>query len=261
MDQRDTFDAVAALYAEARPGYPDALFDDLWALGGLSRTAEVLEVGCGAGQATAGLAARAGRVLALDPGANLLAEARRVTGSPKVDFRASSFEAFDAPPASFDLVASAQAWHWIDPAVSFPKAARLLRDRGRLAVFGHAPMPPDPSVSELFRRAFDAHAPGAWGAPHPMSAYLPTGPFRRMFEESGLFGEVVHRRYAWTWNMTADQFGKFLRTDSTYHAIPAAQRFALFDELAEAVSKAGGVLHARWETHLYLAEKLGAAPA
>ena len=43
MDPRDTFDAVADLYAEVRPGYPAALFDDLEALAGLGPSATVLE--------------------------------------------------------------------------------------------------------------------------------------------------------------------------------------------------------------------------
>ena len=78
MDQAQTFDKVAELYGEARPGYPAALFDDLWRLAGLRPEAAVLEVGCGAGQATADLSARAGRVVAVDLGPALIEEARRM---------------------------------------------------------------------------------------------------------------------------------------------------------------------------------------
>ena len=47
-----TFDHDAELYDQARPDYPDQIFDDLFALGGLGHDATVLEVGCGTGQAT-----------------------------------------------------------------------------------------------------------------------------------------------------------------------------------------------------------------
>jgi hypothetical protein len=47
----------------------------------------------------------------------------------------SSFEDWDDAGRTFDLVTCAQAWHWVDPAVGAPKAARLLARGGQLAVF------------------------------------------------------------------------------------------------------------------------------
>ena len=46
-----TFIEDGELYGRARPGYPDAVFDDLIALSALSRAGRVLEIGCGTGQA------------------------------------------------------------------------------------------------------------------------------------------------------------------------------------------------------------------
>jgi len=37
--------------------------------------------------------------------------------------------------AAFDLVTYGQSWHWTDPEQSVPEAARVLHDRGVLAVF------------------------------------------------------------------------------------------------------------------------------
>jgi SAM-dependent methyltransferase len=74
-----TFDTVAELYERARPGYPAELFDELAALiGGGTGDVRVLEIGPGTGQATRGLLARGWRVVALEPGAELAAVARRV---------------------------------------------------------------------------------------------------------------------------------------------------------------------------------------
>ena len=76
-----TFDTAAELYALARPGYPLGLFDDLAATTDLQgATARVLEVGAGTGQATRGLVARGWSVVALEPGRELAATARRVLG-------------------------------------------------------------------------------------------------------------------------------------------------------------------------------------
>jgi len=174
IDQRDTFNLVAAEYNAARPTYPDELFDDLASVvGGTGK--RVLEIGCGSGQATQGLLDRGWDVVAVDPGDELVALAQaRVSG--KVTFHVARFEAFDPQPASFRLVASAQAWHWIDPAISFPKAAAALEPGGWLAVFGHVPMPPAPSVRERLEPIYRQIAPDLWRPP-PQAGYLPEGPF------------------------------------------------------------------------------------
>lgn len=255
MEARETFDEVADIYAKVRKGYPAALFDDLETLAGLGSAARVLEVGCGTGQATADLAARAGHVLALDPGARLIDQARKAIDAANVEFVVSSFEDMEASPGAFDLIASAQAWHWVDGMIGVPKAADLLADGGRLAIFGHVPMPIPSLFETSFKQAFDRNAPGVWGAPSPMEAYLPSGPFAGMIAASARFGPVIHRGYEWTWDLDPETFGRYLRTDSAYHFLAEPERFALFDDLAAAVAANGGMLRLPWQTHLYVATK------
>jgi SAM-dependent methyltransferase len=258
LERRDSFEAIAELYAAARPGYPAALFDDLAALAGLDRNCRVLEVGCGAGQATVDLAARAASVTALDPGVQLVEQARRRTAdaTAAIDYVVSSLEAYDPPPASFDLVASAQAWHWIAPDIAFAKAAKALVPGGCLAVFGHVPRPPGEPLLSAFEAIFEAHAPGAWDQPPPQAGYRLEGPYPALFAASGRFTPAIHRQYTWTWTLDAVAFGAYLRTDSSYHFLPQAPRFALFDALASAVAAQGGTVALPWETHLHVAARL-----
>ena len=255
MELRKTFEEVADLYAEVRRGYPAALFEDLVTTGALGPSKTVLEVGCGTGQATGELAKRSQRVVALDPGAGLVANARRGVTAVSVDFAVSTFEDFETPPASFDLIASAQAWHWVDPAVGFAKAANALRPGGYLAVFGHVPMMVSETLQPAFRAAFDTYWPGAWGQPSPQNWYLPEGTVTSMIAASGLFQPAEHWGYSWTWTLDPDLFGRYLRTDSSYHLLAETPRFALFNALAAAVADHGGIYESAWETHLYLAKK------
>jgi SAM-dependent methyltransferase len=252
---QDSFEAVADLYARVRPGYPAALFDDLATVASLGPTSAVLEVGCGAGQATGDLAARAGRLVALDPGEKLVEAARR-RAPAKAEFVVARFEDYAPPPGAFDLVASAQAWHWVDPALAFQKAAAALGEGGWLAIFGHVPSPPPEPFATPFRAAFERHAPGAWGSRPPQAWYRTTGPVAGLIAGSGLFATPIHRAYRWTWLQDAQTLGAYLRTDSSYHVLPEPERFALFDELARAVEDLGEPLPAPWETHLYVARKL-----
>jgi SAM-dependent methyltransferase len=136
--QGTVFDGVAEAYDEVRRGYPDALVDAALTHGGLGRGARVVEVGCGTGKLTELLARRGLEVDAVDPGARMIEVARRrVGGSPLVRFHVARFEDVELAGAPYDGLLSATAWHWIDPAVGWRKAATLLEPGGLLALLCH----------------------------------------------------------------------------------------------------------------------------
>jgi ubiquinone/menaquinone biosynthesis C-methylase UbiE len=69
--------------------------------------ARVVEVGCGEGRLTRGIAERAATVLAFDPNADAVAAAQDALPAAladRVSFRVASARAIDVPPAEFDLV-------------------------------------------------------------------------------------------------------------------------------------------------------------
>ena len=114
---RTTFDEAAAIYDEVRPGYPEGLFDDVVSLSGIPAGGRILEIGCGTGQATVSFARR------------------NLKGYPQAEVRTGAFEESSLQEGAFDLAISATAFHWLDPAVAYPKAATALRDGGSLALF------------------------------------------------------------------------------------------------------------------------------
>ena len=129
------FDEIAAEYDRRRPAYPDELVDQACQVAGIGRGDHVLEVGCGSGQLTRALAARGLRVTALEPGKNLIALARQnVAGAGKVEFVNAQFEDALLSREQFRVVFSASAFHWVDPKVSWQKAADVLVPGGTLAL-------------------------------------------------------------------------------------------------------------------------------
>src|SRR5690348_7947833 len=133
--RRATFDRVALLYDQVRPGYPDALFDDIAALSGSGPGGRVLEIGCGTGKASVALARRGCRVCCVELGANLAAIARRhLAPYPGCEVHVGAFEDWSVPPDGFDLAVAAQAFHWLDPAVALQKIAGALKPGGSIAL-------------------------------------------------------------------------------------------------------------------------------
>src|ERR1700733_9183652 len=129
------FDEIAADYDRYRPTYPDELVDRACQVAEIGSGDHVLEVGCGSGQLTRSLAARGLHVTALEPGKSLVALARQnLEGAGEVEFVNAEFEDAPLPREQFRAVFSASAFHWVDPKVSWQKAADVLVPGGTLAL-------------------------------------------------------------------------------------------------------------------------------
>ena len=254
MEQRFTFDQVASVYRAARPDYPEALIDDVISYARLGSNDAVLEVGCGTGQATKSFAMRGVPILAIDPGPEMLRTARETLSNfSNVRFIEATFEAWPANKAVFQLVIAAQSWHWVAPEVRFVKAAEVLSPDGSLAVFGHVPVGLPAPLLEQFKEISLRHT-GVWGPP-PEAWYLPDGPFKGWFDESGLFGPVEHKCYPWKWQQTTSSYQNFLHTRSDVRMLAPATRDALLDDIAKAIDGQGGEIDVDYETHLYIARR------
>jgi len=129
------FDEIAAEYDRHRPAYPDELVDQACQAAAIGSGDRVLEVGCGSGQLTRGLAARGLHVTALEPGKNLIALARQnLEGAGEVEFVNARFEDASLPHEWFQAVFSASAFHWVDPKVGWQRVADVLVPGGMLAL-------------------------------------------------------------------------------------------------------------------------------
>jgi SAM-dependent methyltransferase len=255
MERRFTFDQVARTYTAARPDYPEALADDVLFYAELQPGDRILEIGCGSGQATKSFARRGFAILAIDPGAALIREARERLGAfSKVELLEATFEAWPAGEATFRLVIAAQAWHWISPELRCAKAAQILSRGGSLAVFANVPVGMPPALLEDFRQIY-LRRTGAWGLP-PETWYLPGGPIKAEFEQNGLFGPVMHKTYPWKWRFTTSSYSDFLITRSDYRVLPPTAREAVLAEIAKAIDRHGGAFDMDYETHLYIARRL-----
>src|SRR4249919_1048269 len=129
---KDHFSAVASEYANARPEYPDALFAWIAAISPTRTCA--WDAGCGSGQASRGLASQFDRVVATDPSAAQIAEAR---GPANVAFAVEPGERSSLADGSVDAVCVAQALHWFDRDAFFAECARVLRRGGVLVAWGY----------------------------------------------------------------------------------------------------------------------------
>lgn len=218
--RRITFDEVADLYATARRPYPDEVVDDLMQLAGLARGSEVVEIGCGTGQATLPLAARGLGITCVELGGRLAAITRRnLEAYPNVHVVQADFERWDAPRREYDAVVSFNAFHWIDPERRYELAAWLLRPRGSLAFVEPRHVVPEGSDRIFLEMQQDYRAVGLLGDDGPPSPeQVPD--LRDEIEASGLFDNVVVHRHLFTHTYTADEYTALMETASDHRLWP-----------------------------------------
>lgn len=197
-EQRLVFGEVAELYDRARAGYPEPVIDDVLSFtGGDGRLLRALEVGAGTGKATVAFARRGLSIVALEPSAAMAAVARRnCEPFPDVRLHCTTFEGWAVEAHAFDLVLSAQAWHWVTPEVRYVKAADALVGGGTLALFWHRTRWQGEQLRDELADLYGRVAPHLY-AKHPGFPGLtrPQGDDRLADEitASGLFGSPTMR--------------------------------------------------------------------
>jgi SAM-dependent methyltransferase len=253
-----SFERVASEYDRVRPSYPEALYDRIFAFGNLTAAAQVLEVGVGTGKATLPLAARGLRIVGIEPGVNLTAQARAsLADFPNVTLITSTFENWDAPPGAFDLAFAAQAYHWLDPAERLSKFATTLKNGGVLAVFGHVPSVAPGALKEAFADIYARLAPELAQRDHARSWYFSAdGPVMADLASSRDFSDGDFTELDWERSLDARDYETLLRTYSDHAALPADRFAALSTALAAAIHGHGGAVTLSYRTGLFLARRV-----
>jgi SAM-dependent methyltransferase len=258
---RGTFDAVAADYQDARPEYPAGLYAELLSLTGVQPEADVLcEVGSASGKATLPLARQGFAITCVELGAALAAEARRnLAGFDRVSVVNDSFETWRPDRADYALVFAATAWHWIDPAAKYRKAASLLRPGGHLAFWEASHVRPDdgdPFFLEI-QHVYDSIGAGvpdgyAFAKPDTLESQ------EAEIAASGLFRDITVRRFDWEIRYTADGYIRLIETFSSNLVMQPWQRERLYGEIRERLAlRPDGLVRRHWGTVLHVARFAG----
>jgi SAM-dependent methyltransferase len=228
---RHTFDLAAGIYDRVRPDYPEALFDDLIALAGLAPGDHLVEVGCATGKATRPLARRGFRITCVELGAELAAAARRNLAGFQVEVVGARFEEW-RPREPASLVYAATAWHWVDPAVRYPRAWQALGPGGHLAIWKQDHVFPERG-DPFFREIQDVYDEIGEGLPpgtrRPRPGELADD--RTGIEASGLFEVIAVRQYDWERVYGAEEYIELLSTFSGHLLMADWQRERLFGEI------------------------------
>lgn len=157
MSFKDHFSSRAAIYAQARPTYPRALFERLAALAPARDL--VWDSGTGNGQAAVALTEHFECVIATDPSA---AQLENAAPHPRVVYRQGAELLPGQEAASVDLVTVASAVHWMDTDVFYPEVRRVLRPGGVVAIWNLRVFSVTPSSDRVISHLYHDTLRGHW---------------------------------------------------------------------------------------------------
>jgi SAM-dependent methyltransferase len=220
------FGAVAGMYDDVRPGYPDALRDAIVDYhGGIPES--VAELGAGTGKGTELLVRLGAPVTCIEPDprmADLLADK-----FPQAEVVRTPFEQWTPPPGGVGLIGCALAWHWLDPQTRNRRAYDALTPGGTLAVFGHTYGYADPAESADIDRVIHGVDSTVTGrAQHWI---------RDDVQNSAVFGDVRERVWHTYPVFPKQRYLRLMQTFSPFLRRPPEQQQAVLDGLDEVLGE------------------------
>jgi SAM-dependent methyltransferase len=134
-------EGFARTYDRFRPRPPEALLDTLLQVAGVTRAALVVDLGTGTGLSARAWAARAERVVGLEPNLAMLEQARAATHEANVEYVLGFAHDTGLDKGSADLVTCSQSFHWMEPQPTLAEASRILRHGGVFAAYDYDIVP------------------------------------------------------------------------------------------------------------------------
>jgi SAM-dependent methyltransferase len=215
------FGAVAAMYDDVRPGYPDAVRAAILDYAG-GVPASVVELGAGTGKGTELLVRLGAPVTCVEPDPRM-AEVLNAK-FPGVRVAPTSFEQWTPPPGGVGLIGCALAWHWLDADTRNRRARDALAPGGTLAVFGHRYDYADPDVS--------AAVAGVLGGIDPTVKQRDEHWIRDDVRSAGVLADVEERIWHTHPVYSRERYLQLVQTFGPFRGRPAEQQRAALDGLA-----------------------------
>ena len=245
-ERKTLFNKVASAYNSYRPGYPRSAIDELISNTGIESGARLFEIGCGTGQATEMFARHGFDIDAVELGADTVSMARsRLHGYPNVTVHHSPFESFAAGAGSYQLVYSAQAFHWIDVDSRLSRCRDFLSSRGTLALMYNYTPPQGDAFNDLSWKIEDLSR-GALTVIDSNQVGKGIAHWSNELGLSSLFDGLSVRVYPWECSYGAEEYIGLFRTYSDFVSLPSETQHEIESTIRAAIGGSDDTITRRY---------------
>jgi SAM-dependent methyltransferase len=212
---------------------------------GLVPARTAIEVGAGTGLATAVFAREELSIIAVEPDPDM-AEALRRRRLPGVEVVVSKFETWPPPEDRFDLLFSAQAWHWVERETGYRKALDLLRPGGLIALIWNVQR----DRYRQFEAVYRLHAPELLAE---ADARIMRRDSEAWLDDLNAFGfeDVALFAHGWSVDRSAAEVTALYSTFSDHILLDAPRREMLLSDLQDHIESEGDVARLDYRTQVF----------
>lgn len=271
MEKMEPYKGIAEIYEEIRPSYPDRLIQDVAEKISLKPGDRLLEIGAGTGKATVQFADKGFQIRAIELGEDMAKILKmKAVHYPAVSVDVASFEQWSCPEQEpYDMIYSAQAFHWIDKAIKYTKCHGLLKAHGFLVLFWYSPCsnksPETAEMEEKINRVIGKYADSSPSNPEKPDRLEHDGTSSAderitEIEASGLFQLVDKLEYTEEIRNTPHQYLKAMKSVPAFAALLDRLEGTVIDrmdqEIVDIINSYGGFVSDSFTFSLYLCVKI-----
>jgi ubiquinone/menaquinone biosynthesis C-methylase UbiE len=205
----------------------------------------VLDLGAGTGKLTRALVQTGARVIAVEPGEQMLDQLRRAV--PGAEALHGAAEDIPLPDGSVDAATMGQSFHWFRHDEAIPELHRVLRPEGGIGLIWNW----RDQESELQERLNDLIEPFVPPGRHRGKPY--TGPL----ESSALFSAPEKREFRFAQRLDAQGVVDRIASISFIASAGEEERRQLTERLRAFVAAEGGAVDLLYVTVVYVSRKVG----
>lgn len=252
----NSFDRVANIYSQVRPGYPNELYKRVSEFKSFNQDSLLLEIGAGHGIATEEVNSHWNpKIIALEPGDNLFKKSQqKLIGFPNIKVENYSFEKYNST-LKFDGIYSATAFHWIDQSIKFKKAFQMLNDDGLLFLFWNNYSLKNEQVFQQIQNIYQTFHPSGKGNKDIRILQKDKIQSRRQeVEESKYFNLLSHDVIIHFLIYSADMYVNLLKTFSP-NALPKKEIAPFYKNIKEYILSNGDEIELEIVVNLEIAGK------
>lgn len=271
MKKIEPYKGISGIYDEIRPSYPEKLIEDVIYKSDLKLNDRLLEIGAGTGKATIQFAEKGFIVHAIELGEDMAKILKdKCNDHTKVSVDVTSFEEWNCSTnQKYDMIYSAQAFHWIDTNIKYKKCYQLLKDNGYLALFWYNPcndnLPLTKEIEEKVEKIVEKYVCNYFidkGKPE-RSVHAGTSKedeIKAEIESSGLFKLVEKIEYTQETKNNASQYLKVIKSVPAFASIFDGLDDSIIEnmdkEIEQVINTYGGYVSTLFNFSLYITKKI-----
>lgn len=252
--ESEIFNQTANYYDKFRPSYPVEIIKILIQQSNLLSGSKLLEIGAGSGKATELFSNNGFEMLCIEPGNDLVAIGNSRFENENFKFVKGRFEEYSIPINYFDVVFSAQAFHWIPQPSGYIKCAEALKENGYLALFWNMYITYDNDLDDELVAISDKYG-GLADFKSNDDCEKRIKSISKEIEESGYFDKPKIFRSLWNQKYTADSFFGFALTGNSFVQKSDNEKQNAYKELIQLADKHNGIIERPYLCVLYLSQK------